>query len=273
MMQELFGKDFKPKDHYDLIAGTSVGALIAGCYAKGYTVGDVMGFFDEWLPKIFSRSWLFWKSKYSDDGVNEFLKEKIENYEFSQIDVDLIITAYSTGIDKGIYFKTSTPSLIHLKLRDAMRASMAAPTYFPAWQIDINGRDIYVDGGLTGNNDPSSVAFTEAIKFLRWKKDKIKMDSFGCGWYEKKKKPGFPLWIVSRVERIINAFMKTATDNVEQAMKANCEIMSNFSYMRYNPQIQKDYELDDLSEVSEMKKIAVEYIRNLKNKTMDKHKF
>lgn len=260
MMKELYGENFKPIDNYHLIAGTSVGALLTGLFLKGYSVGKVLRMFEKWLPVIFDRNYLPWKSKYSDEGIDKFLDEVIGTTKFEDIkNIEFIITTFSTSKNKGTYFKSNKPEHKELRLKDTMRASMAAPYYFPEFKL---GDDIYVDGGLTGNNDPSAIAFTEAVKFLNWKNDKIRMDSFGCGRYDKVGTPGFPSFIISKLLRVMDALFTSSTDNVEQTMSAMCGLVDEFSYCRYNPELPKDYALDDLDKVEEMKKIAIEYIRS-----------
>lgn len=274
MMRELFGDNFKPKKEYDLIAGTSVGALLTGLFVKGYTVGESIKLFGEWLPKIFDRNYMPWKTKYSDEGVIEFFDKVIGDDLFDNYpEINFIITTYSTSRDKGTYFKSSKCDHKCIKLADAMKASMAAPYYFPEFKMDLPGNrydDIYVDGGLTGNNDPSGVAFAEAIRYLGWKNEKIRMDSFGCGKFNKVNDPGFPGFILNKLLRVMDALFKSATDNVEQTMNAICDIMPDFSYIRYNPDLPEDYALDDINRVKEMYQVGKNYIRsrNIKN-----HKF
>ncbi len=49
--------DFRLSDYFDLIAGTSTGAIIAACLALGMSVGEVLEKYQKLGRNLFSRSW------------------------------------------------------------------------------------------------------------------------------------------------------------------------------------------------------------------------
>ena len=56
------------REHFDLIAGTSTGSIIAGAAAVGIPMAGVVKLFEEESPRIFQRRWLgsfHIRSKYS----------------------------------------------------------------------------------------------------------------------------------------------------------------------------------------------------------------
>src|ERR1700676_5020155 len=56
VLQERLGEPVHLADWFDLIGGTSTGAVIAGALALGYTTDDIKRFYFELPPKVFSRS-------------------------------------------------------------------------------------------------------------------------------------------------------------------------------------------------------------------------
>jgi uncharacterized protein len=140
---------------FDLMAGTSAGALCVAGLAVGRSPAELSKLFDDHGQLIFpldrrqaKMRWLM-TAKYDPrplyaavdaalDGKNPRLGELSHNVAFPAIDE-------SEG--KPIIFSNSNPAYQEVPLRDAVLASAAAPTYFPAHRIQALGRR-YVDGGL-----------------------------------------------------------------------------------------------------------------------------
>jgi predicted acylesterase/phospholipase RssA len=89
---------------FDLIGGTSTGAIIAGALAMGYTIADIKRFYFELAPKVFKRP--FWRvlglqAKYDA----RTLRAEIENIvETRALDSEDLITGFclvSKRIDTG----------------------------------------------------------------------------------------------------------------------------------------------------------------------------
>ena len=60
------GSDFRLSDFFDVIAGTSTGAIIAAALARGMSVGEVLSFYRDFGREVFTKRSLFarWKSLY-----------------------------------------------------------------------------------------------------------------------------------------------------------------------------------------------------------------
>jgi hypothetical protein len=73
-----------------------------------------------------------------------------------------------------------TDSVHNFKVKDATRATSAAPTYFPAVVIsnEAGEKKTFVDGGVTANN-PTQLAYLEAQKL--YPHHKFYVVSLGCG--------------------------------------------------------------------------------------------
>src|SRR5665213_1147960 len=77
VLAERLGKPVQLADWFDLIGGTSTGAVIAGALALGYTTADIRNFYLELAPKVFKLSvWRLLRLKPKFDA--EALRREIE---------------------------------------------------------------------------------------------------------------------------------------------------------------------------------------------------
>jgi len=173
-------------DHFDLIAGTSTGGIIAIGLGLGLSPKQIVEFYLEQGNVIFPNT-VFGKPKhifcrkYSSASLEKALKDCIgENTLFGKSKKRLVIPSYNIDDDDVNLFRT--PHCKHLR-RDwkipawkIARATSAAPTYFPVFK-GINHKRL-VDGGVWANN-PTLVAINEARSFLKHPLETIKVFSLG----------------------------------------------------------------------------------------------
>lgn len=147
------------RECFDLMAGTSAGALCVAGLVAGRTPKELSALFDEHGPKIFPAGSLLrqarWAltTKYSTrplhaavdaalDGGNPRLGELRHNVAFPALDESEGVPVVFTNLDRSHH---------DITLRDAVLASAAAPTYFRAHRIPALGNRRHVDGGLFAN--------------------------------------------------------------------------------------------------------------------------
>lgn len=176
-------------DYFDLIAGTSTGAIIAAAIACNVSIDDVEQLYKNKGDKIFSKKAL-WKgpkwlsSKFNSKSLNKILEEKFGDKKLGDISKPLILPAsnITTGtvyVSKSLYNKEFIRDK-HIKLTDAILASCSAPTYFDPHCV---GSYLLADGGLWANN-PSLIAVIDAKKRLNQKLENIKILNIGTGLYK-----------------------------------------------------------------------------------------
>ena len=227
----------KTSEHFDLVCGTSTGGIIALGVAGGIPMEEVVKFYMEKGPQIFSQNckigklgeWLFtfkqavFKSKYSDKKLKEALGEVFGSRKIGSSQNLLCIPAFNITTSNPRIFKKDYKHLNQDDEKtfvDVALATAAAPTYFPIKTID----DVqYVDGGLFANN-PVLVGLTEAILNGYWIKPKSERtdDDFdgveilsisSCvipqGDYAKKESRSFMRWISTLFDAYANGQNKT----------------------------------------------------------------
>jgi predicted acylesterase/phospholipase RssA len=185
-------------DHFDLIAGTSTGGLLAIGLGLGLTPAQMLDFYQKEGGNIFptenamDRLWYafrHWFTSKFDQGVLRGKLEQIygsapqgrQSLEHSLC--RLVITSYNTKADQLVVFRTPHGPFKGTHANQdpvlAALATSAAPTYFdPLATTGAVAPIDAVDGGVWANN-PASVALAEAIGPLGISVGRIDMLSIG----------------------------------------------------------------------------------------------
>jgi cGAMP-activated phospholipase len=179
---------------FNLLAGTSVGGIIALALAAEKSTDQIRSAFEQNGASIFSslpapRTKLgeladFFRSIRSAKYRSEPLRRTIvqilgDDMSMGDLTHPVIIPAVNLTKGKPQMFKTDHHpdfKVDHLrKLVDVALATSAAPTYFPIATI---GDEMFVDGGLFANS-PDLVALHEAEYFFRKSVDDVSILSVG----------------------------------------------------------------------------------------------
>jgi patatin-like phospholipase/acyl hydrolase len=173
-------------DHFDLIAGTSTGGIIAIALGLGLSPREIVDFYLIEGASIFANPFglaslrRFFKPKFDNGPFIAALRKCFGDKRFGESTKRLVIPSYNLGEDDVYIFRTAH----HPRLRRDFKvpawkiaqATSAAPTYFP---IARNVDELrLVDGGVWANN-PSMVAYIEAVGTLHVPTDAIKMLNLG----------------------------------------------------------------------------------------------
>lgn len=148
---ELLEKDLdKPLNElFDGYAGTSTGSLICAGLASNLSAKEINNVFysKEKMEKIFSRTWwsYLFKRKYQT-------KEIYNTIESLEIKKKLFVVTYN--------YTQRKPRIFTDNFHNALKASIAAPTYFPPHKIDDC---YYIDGTMCCNN-PNTIIFNMLSK-------------------------------------------------------------------------------------------------------------
>ena len=164
-------------DLFDMVAGTSTGAMIVGLLQIGYSPREILRKYRDLLPKIFKTklhsglSQLF-GTKYSQRHLKRLNQEQFGDTRLWQLPKDIMIVARDMVRSESTFFtafklshsdQIGGPHQVYgtfktLRLRDAVMASLSAPTLFPSY-----GR--FVDGGVGSFNNPCLQAVIEALVY------------------------------------------------------------------------------------------------------------
>ena len=181
------GGDGHIASYFDLIAGTSTGALIALALAKQnpLTASEITELYlhknNIFFPPAKGFLERLLKEKYSTSPIEEYLDEMYKNDTFESLTTDTLILSYDIENDNVFPMsKTITPDF---PLKAALRATTAAPTFYKPMNIHYKEKDYsLIDGGVYANN-PVIWAYNEAKKLF---KDTGKIHILSLGNFRKK---------------------------------------------------------------------------------------
>lgn len=186
-LDELTGDPQPLCNRFDLIGGTSTGAILAAGLALGMRVADLRDFYVKLGPEIFKKVWLpkqFWH-RYPCDPIERHLKDvfgESTTLGDARLRTNVLLVAKNATLGNNWFF-TNNPGNRFFKnnaqipLWHIVRASSAAPTYFPAHSFaipDETGKARtyeFIDGGVSSYNNPSLQVFLEAT-----------VPEYGIGW-------------------------------------------------------------------------------------------
>ncbi len=188
---------------FDLIAGTSTGGILAlaltvpvpgatdvQALTVRYPAEELVDLYELQGRQIFARS--LWKGassvaglaeeKYSHAALEEVLREYLGDAWMDEALTKVMVSAYDIEERSPIFFKSwQTPnrSPWRVRMRDAARATSAAPTYFEPARVSVDGSvQSLIDGGVFVNN-PAMCAYAEACRL--WPEEEIWVVSLGTG--------------------------------------------------------------------------------------------
>ena len=190
-------------DYFDYVAGTSTGAILAAFVSLGITMSRIRELFLHNLQGMFARASLlkqYYRHKYDATHLSYWLKEVIgQNTTLGseKLQTLLLIVVQNMSADAG-WFLSNNPSAkyndrsqswseLQLPLWQIVKASSAAPTYFPPEVLRIDGTEtVFVDGTLTGFGNPAFQLFLRATAppyQVRWPvgENKLLLVSIGSG--------------------------------------------------------------------------------------------
>ncbi len=249
------------RECFDLIAGTSTGSILAGAAAVKIPMETLVGMFAGQAGLIFRKRrfsfFPFIRSRYSTEPLDRVIGEYVPEVTMGEVPTPLMITSsdISTGgvhVFKSRYLRELGEPYLRdgkVRLRDAILASCAAPTYFDPRRV---GEYLLADGGLWANN-PTMIAVTEAVAKFRIPLDKIHVLSVGTGrtanFYNRSRAWGILTgWGHQKLVSYVLGLQSQASTNM-------AKLMLRDRHLRLDPEIQS-WKLDDTRHLNNLKALA-----------------
>lgn len=260
-VEQSFGTQIKVC--FDLIAGTSTGSIVAGAAAIGIPMKEIVQLFENEAPHIFRKKRYclsgLRRSQYSIQRLKAVLEEHLPETTLGQIPTPLMITSSDITTGGICVFKSNYMEKLgkpyyrdkEVRLRDAILASCAAPSFFDPVKVD---NYLLADGGLWANN-PSILCLTEALSKFRKNIDEVKILSIGTG-HSENMYTGEPHWGIltgwgkTKLIAYVMAVQSQASTNM-------AKLVLREKYLRLDPAIEDTWGLDDIKPLGNLKALAV----------------
>ncbi len=263
--------------YFDLIAGTSTGGLITlalTCPSSfGYKIcnnapqvdlDDLLDLYKTMGKEIFpsaSKSTTvfryFTSTKYPETGIETLLEKWFEDSLMGQATVPTLVMSYDLFCGEPVAIRSYQER--SFLVRDAGRATSAAPTYFTPL---VKDGQLLVDGGVVANN-PAIYAYIEAKKlYPNCKKFNILSLSTGGKNHTMTfdETNGLLNW-KDQVSPMYSTAQKCTTDIVLENMK-------DVNYVRIDDPLEFDIKMDDTNpvDIKKMEEFAIEVATLHENK-------
>lgn len=176
------GDSFVLADYFDFVAGTA--AIIAVAIALGMKVSEIRNFYEQSGKEMFDKASVLkrLRYKYEDDKLAKKMRDVFG--EDTKLGSDklrtvLMMVMRNATTDSPWLLSNNPRAMCNRRVREdgsprdncnldlplwqLVRASTAAPTYFPPELVTVGSSDfVFVDGGITPYNNPAFQAFLMA---------------------------------------------------------------------------------------------------------------
>lgn len=259
-------------DYFDFVCGTSTGAIIASCIATGMSTDQIRKFYVDSGQQMFDKASLLKRLRYSynDEPLAKKLRTELDkalnhaattaepNATLGDAQLRTLLMMVMRNVTTDSPWPVSNNPLakynnparddcnLKLPLWQLVRASTAAPTFFPPEVVTFGEEKakqyqfIFVDGGVTTYNNPAFLAFqmvTAAPYKISWPtgSDQLLIVSIGTGSTAKARPDvdADDLWLLDNAKNLPGALMNAASAGWDMA----CRVLGD---CRFGPLIDRE---------------------------------
>lgn len=217
---------------FDLVFGTSTGAIIASLIGLGYEVDQIHELYKNHVPIVVAK-----KSPHARSAALSKLAEEVfGDKTFTDVKTGIGVIATRWIVERPMIFKgsiaqahgrkgTFTPGF-GVRISEAVQASCSAYPFFDRKIVTtaMGDKIELIDGGYSANN-PTLYAIADAVAALQRERKDIRVVNVGVGVYPEPK-PGIRMWLAKKYLVSVQLLQKTLEINT-QSMDQLREILFN----------------------------------------------
>lgn len=248
--------------HFDLVFGTSTGAIIAALIALGHEVPDIHALYKEHVPKVMQEDDPTKKSEALAQLATTVFQEK----KFSDVLTNVGIVATRWAMERPMIFKgnvaqahgrqaTFVPGF-GVSIADAVQASCSAIPFFDRKTITTShGEEIeLIDGGYCANN-PTLYAIADATHAMKKRHDELRVLSVGVGIYPKPDAKTWKMWFAEKYVITAELLPKTLEINTQSMEQLRTILFKDIDTIRISdtfekPEMATDFMEHDLAKLN-----------------------
>lgn len=206
---------------FDLVFGTSTGAIIASLIALGQGVDSILDLYRAHVPTVMSKT----TTSARTHALKKLATEVFTDATFEQVKTGVGIVAARWLTERPMIFKGSVAQAhgrtatfvpgFGVSIADAVQASCSAYPFFERKIVKTSsGEEVeLIDGGYCANN-PTLYAIADAVHALGRDRKNIRIVSIGVGTYPEPK-PGIKMWLAKRYLVSVQLLQKTLEINTQ----------------------------------------------------------
>lgn len=245
---------------FDLVFGTSTGAIIAALIALGYEIEQIHRLYKQYVPEIMKQRTASAKS----GALATLAREVFGDKRFVDVRTGVGIVATKWVIERPMIFKGSVAQAhgrtgtfvpgFGVTVSDAVQASCSAFPFFERKVIETSAGDKVelFDGGYCANN-PTLYAIADAVRALKKSPTALRVVSVGVGTYPEPKRT-----LVQRLRRKtpgVQLLQKTLEVNTQSMEQLRSVLFGDIRTIRINdtferPEMATDFMEHDLDKLN-----------------------
>lgn len=209
---------------FDLVFGTSTGAIIASLIALGYKIDDIHELYKKHVPTVMSQT----NASCRTHALEKLAKEVFGDKTFADVKTGIGIVTTKWVIETPMIFKGNVQQAhgragtflpgFGVSIAEAVQASCSAYPFFERKTVTTSDGDKIelIDGGYCANN-PTLYAIADAVAALQIPKRDLRVVSVGVGVYPEPK-PGLFMRFAKKMisVQLLQKTLEINTQSMEQ---------------------------------------------------------
>lgn len=241
-------------ESFDLIFGTSTGAIIASLIALGHNIDDIHQMYKDHVPAVMSKRTPNKRSETLASLVHKIFGKK----SFQDVKTGVGVVATKWIIERPMIFKgniqqahgrkgTFVPGF-GVSIADAIQGSCSAYPFFNRKEVTTSSGDKIelVDGGYCANN-PTLYAIADAVNALKKDIKDLSIVSIGVGVYPEPQR-SFIMWFAKKYLLSVQLLQKTLEINTQSMDQLREILYKDADIVRINDTYEKPEMATDLME-------------------------
>jgi patatin-like phospholipase/acyl hydrolase len=240
---------------FDLVFGTSTGAIIASLIALGYETDEIHKLYKEYVPKVMQNK----SARGRSEALAELAHKVFVKATFDDVKTGIGVVATKWVIERPMIFKgdvaqahgrvgTFRPGF-GVSIADAVQASCSAYPFFERKVVTTaDGDNIeLIDGGYCANN-PTLYAIADAVVAMKKNRGDLRVVSVGVGGYPEPKPKGIKMWFAKNYLVSVQLLQKTLEINTQSMEQLRIVLFKDIKTIRINDTFEKPEMATDLME-------------------------
>jgi predicted acylesterase/phospholipase RssA len=240
---------------FDLVFGTSTGAIIASLIALGYEVDQIHELYRQHVPTVMKAETPSNRSR----ALAQLAEQVFGRATFEDVKTGIGVVATKWVIERPMIFKGSVAQAhgrigtfkpgFGVTISEAVQASCSAYPFFERKIVDTSGGDRVelVDGGYCANN-PTLYAIADAVVAMGKPRTDLRVVSVGVGVYPEPKPRGLKMWFAKKYLLSVQLLQKTLEINTQSLEQLRAILFKDIKTIRINDTFEKPEMATDLME-------------------------
>ncbi len=240
---------------FDIVFGTSTGAIIASLIALGYSVNEIHELYKTHVPTVMKEE----SPSARSAALAKLSREVFGEKQFSDVKTGVGIVTTRWLTERPMIFKGNVEQAHGRKgtfvpgfgvtIADAVQASCSAYPFFNRKKITTASGDVVelMDGGYCANN-PTLYAIADAVVALGKEREDVRVLNVGVGVYPEPKPSSFKMWFAKKYIVSVQLLQKTLEVNTQSMDQLRAILFKDIQTIRVSDTFERPEMATDLLE-------------------------